>query len=151
MDDKLFEFIADLTTSALKRDHPIFEVFREQWNVARKYLRQGKLEFTGVGFYYYYLIPEPVRRLSIRSWTLGDIGGYVNGDYVYCRLHIGEGMLEAIDGRVLDEWPQVIHEYIVNPPSWSTEEIEPLIQSLIRKNPALGFELEQLQRGQKPN
>ena len=67
MDDKLFEFIADLTTSALKRDHPIFEVFREQWNVARKYLRQGKLEFTGVGFYYYYLIPEPVRRLSIRS------------------------------------------------------------------------------------
>jgi hypothetical protein len=150
MDDKLFEFIADLTTSALHREHPIFEVFRQQWNLARKHLREGKLELTGVGFYYYYLLPETVTKLSIEQWTLGDIGGWVNGDYVYCRLLIQGGIISIIDGCVLDEWPQVIREYRVEPPALSTEEIEKQIHSLIRKNPALAFELEQLQKGQKP-
>jgi hypothetical protein len=152
VDDKLFELIADVTTLALNRQHPLFEIFLEQWNVAKKYLRQGKLEFTGVGFYYSYLIPEPVTKLSIRRWVISDISGWVNEESqaAFFNIFIEDGLLKTLEGCVIDEWPQAIHVYGVSGPFAKANQVEREIQSLISKNPGLACELQQLQRVQKP-
>ncbi|GBD37410.1 hypothetical protein HRbin36_02541 [bacterium HR36] len=110
-DPKFLQLICDATDMLVSGDDPVLRILAEQWALAKPHLEEGALVLTGVGFFYQYQVPEPLRRIPTTRLVLSDLTGYVNGRLVFLNLFVNDGKLDVLEGATIDEWPEVIEEY----------------------------------------
>lgn len=114
MKKRLTNFEKEIIEAILKheRDRELADLLFEQY----KHLLVKKREFTGVGFYTYFYIPEEGCILNKNlNLKLGDIEAEIKGlkhgaGFI---LYINEGRITTLEGYCYDEkWPN--HAKIIN-------------------------------------
>jgi hypothetical protein len=91
----------------LAGSHPALAVLREQLNCATLERR----EFTGVGFFTRFAVPQNAPRLPVRRWVLRDVGiahpALLHGGGAL--LFVKDGALTTLEAYVhgLEKWPDV--------------------------------------------
>lgn len=111
MTSEAIQFERELMTMLLAGDHPLLNTLREQYAMSTV----NRREFTGVGFYTTFQVPENAPRLPDRkSFHFGDVAAdfptlqYGAGFVV----HIRDGALELLEGYTYDEpWPDQVNDF----------------------------------------
>jgi hypothetical protein len=111
----IYDMIRVVTEMFVAGDDPVLKILQKQWVLASRHLLRGPLTLTGVGFFYEYCFPDlaSVPRLPVSPKTriiFSDIGGEVGGQSAFFILYIENGLLNTLEGVVLDEWPKEIGE-----------------------------------------
>jgi len=98
----------------LHGDDPVLEILREQLRVSKVITR----EFTGVGFFTYFKVPENTKRIEgNKSFKFGDVEAEIEGlkDGAGFLLHVEKGALDVLEGYSYDEsWPSDIRTFKVS-------------------------------------
>ena len=103
----LISFEEKILEKLLAGDHPLLNQLRLQVGNCRV----SRREFTGVGFYTYFVI-EPIPDCSIRtSLKFGDVIAEIDGlqHGAGFLLYVKDGMITMLEGYSYDEsWPEKI-------------------------------------------
>lgn len=114
-DRKLIELICDASEMMVAGDDPALRILAQQWSLAKCHLEEGNLELTGVGFYYWYSIPEPCPLISLDRFVLHDIAGSIfyddKEDALFVNLFVEQGKLYVLEGATIDDWPEKLRAY----------------------------------------
>ena len=121
--DSFSYFVKQVMGMMLDGEDHVLGTLRKQY---AKSSIAGK-EFTGVGFYFYFLVPEQVERLSGKQdFVFGDVYGDIVGDAASFNssefglgflLYIKNGVIATLEGYTYgDKWPENLSQYQLHYP-----------------------------------
>lgn len=114
MENILTEIERKVMDFLLRGDDPVLEILRKQLRVSKVSMR----EFTGVGFFTHFKIPENTKRIERnKSFKFGDVEASIEGlkHGAGFLLHVEKGALDVLEGYSYDEtWPSDIRDFKVS-------------------------------------
>ena len=102
------QFEKELMDLLLAGDHPVLAVLRQQYAAAKV----GRREFTGVGFWSDFEVPESAPLVEPPNFAAGSVDIQLEGVHLGagCVLFITDGKLEQLDCYTYDDdWPEDIN------------------------------------------
>jgi hypothetical protein len=120
-------YVKNVMEKLLEGDDPTLEILRRQYECATV----QSAEFTGVGFYISYLVPEYAPRIpEKKSFHIGDLHGEIDGvnDGVGFVLFVKDGVINLLEGYTYgdESWPKEITNYELSFMTGGKRDIEKL-------------------------